>query len=70
MVKGTVGDRVRWVQRRLGIPQTGVYDPVMERALGAFQRARGLPPNGVIDPQTFAYLCWVTPATASRSPSL
>ena len=61
MQKGASGERVKWVQRRLGIAQNGQFDDVMERALRAFQGKKGLLSNGIIDPRTFAYLCWSNP---------
>ena len=56
MVRGAAGDRVRWVQHRLGIPQTGAFDAATVRALRAFQNSKGIDPDGVINPPTFAYL--------------
>jgi V8-like Glu-specific endopeptidase/GH25 family lysozyme M1 (1,4-beta-N-acetylmuramidase) len=61
LVKGTSGDRVRWVQRRLGITQNGVFDAAMETALARFQQGRNLPAYPVVDPRTFAHLCWSNP---------
>ena len=61
MVRGEVGDRVKWVQVRLGIAQSGVFDASMEIALRAFQRSNGLVESSIIDPRTFAYLCWSNP---------
>jgi GH25 family lysozyme M1 (1,4-beta-N-acetylmuramidase) len=66
-VRGAAGDRVRWVQRRLGIPQSGVLDAATERALRIFQNSKGIDADGVINPRTFAYLCWSTPNSASPS---
>ncbi len=60
-VKGTTGDRVKWVQRRLGIVQNGIFDAATETALQMFQNNKGLAASGVIDPRTFAYLCWSNP---------
>ena len=59
--KGASGDQVKWVQRRLGIAQTGQFDDAMERALRAFQSQKGISPSGVVDILTFAYLCWSNP---------
>ena len=56
LVNGAAGDRVRWVQRRLGIPQSGAFDAAMERALRAFQNMKGIHVDGVVNPHTFAYL--------------
>ena len=67
MARGATGDRIRWVQRRLGIPQSGAFDPGTERALRAFQNRKGISADGVIDPRTFAYLCWSTPALVPPS---
>ena len=61
MVRGDAGERVRWVQRRLGIAQSGNFDAAMEMALRSFQRNIGLAEKPIIDPQTFAYLCWSNP---------
>jgi peptidoglycan hydrolase-like protein with peptidoglycan-binding domain len=58
MVKGASGDQVKWVQRRLGIPRTGLFDAAMESILRAFQNRNGIIVNGTVDVQTFAYLCW------------
>jgi GH25 family lysozyme M1 (1,4-beta-N-acetylmuramidase) len=61
MVRGSAGDRVRWVQRRLGIQQSGVFDAVTDQSLRAFQSKQGIGADGVIEPRTFAYLCWSRP---------
>ncbi len=55
-VRGATGDRIRWVQRRLGIPQSGAFDAATEQALRAFQGKKGIDADGVINPRTFAYL--------------
>lgn len=56
MVKGAVGERVKWVQRHLCIPVNGRFDIVMDGSLRLFQRQRGLVADGVIGPRTFACL--------------
>lgn len=61
MTRGAVGDRVRWLQRRLGIAQNGSFDATTETALRAFQSRNGLAPSATIDPRTFARLCWSNP---------
>jgi GH25 family lysozyme M1 (1,4-beta-N-acetylmuramidase) len=66
-VRGAAGDRVRWVQSRLGIPQSGTFDAATERALRAFQSKNGIEADGVINPRTFAYLCWSSPNPAPPS---
>jgi lysozyme len=60
--RGATGDRVRWVQRRLGIPQSGTFDASVDGAVRAFQTRNGIAASGVIDPRTFAFLCWSNPA--------
>jgi GH25 family lysozyme M1 (1,4-beta-N-acetylmuramidase) len=62
MVKGAKGDRVKWVQRRLGIDQTGTYDDAEVDKVKQLQQSNGIDPaNGVIGPRTFALLCWMNP---------
>jgi lysozyme len=58
---GATGDRVKWVQRRLGIMQSGMFDAATKTALAAFQFQKGLTANSIIDPRTFAFLCWSNP---------
>jgi lysozyme len=67
-VRGATGDRVKWLQRRLGIPQSGAFDAGTERSLRAFQSSKGIAADGMVDPRTFAYLCW-SQRTSSRWPS-
>jgi murein L,D-transpeptidase YcbB/YkuD len=62
MSVGATGDRVRWVQRRLGVAQTGAYDSATDATVRAFQQRKGLMPSGVIDPRSFAYISWERPA--------
>jgi peptidoglycan hydrolase-like protein with peptidoglycan-binding domain len=59
--KGATGDRIKWMQRRLGIAQSGTFDAVTETVVRSFQRKNGLTPDGVVDPRTFAFLCWSNP---------
>jgi murein L,D-transpeptidase YcbB/YkuD len=60
MMPGESGDRVKWVQRRLAIAQSGSFDTTMEKALASFQKSKGITAEaGVIGPATFARLCWV-----------
>ena len=60
-VKGATGDRIKWMQRRLGIAESGTFDTGTETAVRAFQRRNGLSADAVIDPRTFAFLCWSNP---------
>lgn len=61
MRRGATGDRVRWVQRRLGVLENGVFDGSTEASLRSFQQERGLAVDGEIEPRTFAHLCWSKP---------
>jgi carboxypeptidase C (cathepsin A)/GH25 family lysozyme M1 (1,4-beta-N-acetylmuramidase) len=68
MAKGATGDRVRWVQRRLGIAESGIFDDTTDGVLKAFQSDRSLPADGAVDPRTFAFLCRANPqGNASQS---
>jgi peptidoglycan hydrolase-like protein with peptidoglycan-binding domain len=60
-IKGAAGDRIKWMQRRLGIPQSGMFDAATETVVRSFQRKNGLTPDGVVDPRTFAFFCWSNP---------
>ncbi len=61
MVAGARGDRVKWVQRRLGIAQGGTFDAATQAALLALQGRNALPAAPMVDPRTFALLCWSNP---------
>lgn len=56
MSLGASGARVKRYQRRLGIPQTGVYDDAMKIYVVAFQTTNRLVPDGIIGPRTSAVL--------------
>jgi len=56
---GARGARVRWVQRRLGIAESGRFDAGTEAAVRAFQDDNALVTDGIIGPRTFAYLARV-----------
>lgn len=66
MVQGERGRRVEWVQRRLGMPVTGLFDIAMESRVRAFQSSKGLTADGVIGPKTFAVICWNSAAPSAR----
>lgn len=55
---GATGDHVAWLQRRLRIPTSGVFDVATRSAVIAHQIAQGLVPDGIVGPRTFASLCW------------
>lgn len=49
---GDSGDDVRVVQRRIGLPATGIYDETTERSVRGLQRKEGLPMTGNVDRKT------------------
>lgn len=58
MVQGETGERVKWVQRRLGIIDDGVFGPGMASHLRMFQKTCQLVEDAVIGPKTFAAIAW------------
>lgn len=56
--KGGTGDHVKWLQRRLGLDETGTFDDTVGDAVVAHQTANGLVADGVVGPKTFASVCW------------
>jgi len=66
MTQGETGPRVAWVQRRLGLPRTSVFDAEMSSRLRAYQTQQGLVADAVVGPQTFKRICW-TPSPAACS---
>lgn len=61
LIKGAKGDRVRWVQRRLGGVINGQFGDALLARIKAHQLAMGLVPDGIVGPRTLATLCWLTP---------
>lgn len=61
MRKGASGDRVKWVQRRLGVQQDGAYDGDTLEKVKKLQADNGIKSDGTIGPATFAVLCWMNP---------
>jgi GH25 family lysozyme M1 (1,4-beta-N-acetylmuramidase) len=68
MLKGATGGRVAWVQRKLGVAETGVFDAALNSKVIAFQRTSGLADDGIIGPRTFAALCWARAAATRPRP--
>ena len=58
LVNGDTGERVKWVQRRLGCEETGTFDDGLQDTLQAFQTKFDLVADGIVGPRTFARLCW------------
>ena len=52
LVLGDEGPDVLFVQRRLGLDQSGVFDESTARAVRGLQRAKGLPMTGKVDKGT------------------
>ena len=61
VARGATGERMKWIQRRLGVAESGTFDAATETALTALQHKNGLEEIPVFDPRTFAHLCWLHP---------
>jgi GH25 family lysozyme M1 (1,4-beta-N-acetylmuramidase) len=65
MQKGASGEKVKWVQRRLGFTGTNVdgkWGPMTDTAVRKVQANRSdTVPDGIIGPRTYAYLSWMNP---------
>jgi GH25 family lysozyme M1 (1,4-beta-N-acetylmuramidase) len=59
MKLGESGERVMWVQARLGTVCDGNFGLATELAVKALQAKNNLTADGVIGPKTFAKLCWI-----------
>lgn len=51
--EGSKGDRVKQLQKRLGITADGIFGPITERHVIAFQEKKGLPKTGIVDETTW-----------------
>lgn len=54
--RGSRGDIVRQIQRALHLIQDGIYGPITEEAVKAFQCEKGLKVDGIVGPLTLALL--------------
>lgn len=52
----TMGEQVKQVQAKLGVPIDGNFGPKTEAAVRAFQRDHSLVPDGIVGPKTWATL--------------
>lgn len=59
--QGDTGDRVKWVQRRLGVKETGLFDSAMVKDVKDWQYANNLRVDALIGPASFAALSWSRP---------
>jgi hypothetical protein len=66
--RGSKGDLVKDVQRKLGLPADGIFGGGTEAAVRAFQRERAIVPDGIIGPKTWAALD-STPLAMPGAPS-
>lgn len=55
---GEKGERVKWVQKKLGVKADGIFGPGTEKAVCAFQKKVDQKVDGVVGIGTFAYLAW------------
>jgi peptidoglycan hydrolase-like protein with peptidoglycan-binding domain len=51
---GSVDQKVRWAQRKLGVNPTGRFNAATRRAVAAYQVGAGLPRTGALDQPTWA----------------
>lgn len=52
--QGSKGSSVKTVQVALGVkPAEGVFGPITDKAVRAFQKKEGLPVNGIVDEETY-----------------
>jgi GH25 family lysozyme M1 (1,4-beta-N-acetylmuramidase) len=56
---GEKGERVKWVQLKIGTVPDGIFGPETQKKLIAFQKRKGLSTTGTVDVATFAALGWV-----------
>ena len=56
MIRGSMDNRVKALQNKLAIPQTGIYDNLTMMAVRKFQRDAGVTPNGCAGPTTCGLL--------------
>lgn len=56
LARGSVGDLVAEVQRKLGVAADGIFGPQTERAVRAFQARAGLASDGIVGPLTWSAL--------------
>jgi len=65
LAKGDSGERVKWVQRRLGFKGKNVdgkFGPMTDKAVRVLQETKNdVVADGIVGPRTFAYLCWMNP---------
>jgi putative chitinase len=54
--RGSTGDAVKQMQRKLGIPADGDFGPGTEAAVRKWQAANGLTADGIVGPKTLAAL--------------
>jgi GH25 family lysozyme M1 (1,4-beta-N-acetylmuramidase) len=55
---GEKGNRVKWVQKKIGQKVDGIFGPGTHKALCDFQKKNGLGVDGIVGPGTFATLAW------------
>lgn len=54
--RGSVGELVQQVQRKLGVDPVGTFGPQTEAAVREFQRVHGMVPDGIVGPKSWVAL--------------
>ena len=54
--KGSRGEEVKTLQGKLNLIADGIFGPITEEAVEAFQKANGLTADGIVGPKTWAKL--------------
>lgn len=54
--KGSRGDTVTALQRRLSLVADGIFGPITDEAVREFQKSRGLTVDGIVGPKTWGAL--------------
>ena len=54
--RGSTGDKVKALQKKLGIAADGIFGPKTEAAVKAYQKKMGLTVDGIAGPQTLGKL--------------
>lgn len=66
--KGSTGEYVKIVQRKLSLKVDGIFGTVTENAVKTFQRSKGLTADGVVGPKTWTAMGYPQGSTPINPP--